>query len=344
MQRIVVVLEPAVKARIRRLRRQTGEARVVLRCQIVFLAAKGWASREMAGSLGCSRSWASRVIQQFVEQGEAALADRREDNGVLKVDEHYLSTLHEVVSRRPTDYGFRRPTWTRELLNQVLARLTGVTVHAGTLSRALRQIGARSAAADPTVACPWSKAARNRRLAGLAALASVPADEVVVYADEVDIHLNPKIGLDWMNRGQPKEVLTPGKNQKRYLAGALNPAGGRLTGVESDRKNSDLVVARLRALAEDYRSVRRIHVILDHYRIHDSRITQRALAAYEGRIGFHFLPPYCPNDNQIERQWQDLHAEVTRNHTHATMDSLMDDVWAFIQRRAARNVVRRVAA
>jgi len=43
---------------------------------------------------------------------------------------------------------------------------------------------------------------------------------VAVYEDEVDIHLNPKIGLDWMGLGQQKEVVTPGKNVKRYLAGA----------------------------------------------------------------------------------------------------------------------------
>jgi hypothetical protein len=36
------------------------------------------------------------------------------------------------------------------------------------------------------------------------------------------LHLNPKIGLDWMARGQQKEVVTPGQNQKRYLAGALD--------------------------------------------------------------------------------------------------------------------------
>jgi transposase len=176
-----------------------------------------------------------------------------------------------------------------------------------------------------------------------AVLASQRADEVVVYEDEVDIHLNPKIGLDWMNRGQQKEVLTPGKNEKRYLAGALNAATGRLTCVEGACKNSALVVALLRALAEDYPRARRIHVILDNYRIHDSKITQRGLAAHEGRIVFHFLPTYSPNDNKIERQWQDLHAEVTRNHTRATMDALMDDVWAFLRRRDASTIVRRAA-
>ena len=60
-----------------------------------------------------------------------------------------------------------------------------------------------------------------------------------------------------------------------------------------------------------------IHVILDNYRIHDSKIVQAALAGWGGRIRLHFLPPYCPNDNKIERVWQDLHVNVTRNHTDA---------------------------
>jgi hypothetical protein len=40
-------------------------------------------------------------------------------------------------------------------------------------------------------------------------LAGLPSGAVAVYEDEVDIHLNPKIGWDWMVRGQQKEVVTP---------------------------------------------------------------------------------------------------------------------------------------
>ena len=65
-----------------------------------------------------------------------------------------------------------------------------------------------------------------------ALLDDLPPDEVAVYQDEVDIHLDPKLGLDWMNRGQQKEVVTPGRNRKRYLPGAMNAKGGLLSGAE----------------------------------------------------------------------------------------------------------------
>jgi len=40
-----------------------------------------------------------------------------------------------------------------------------------------------------------------------------------VYEDEIDIHLNPKIGLDWMNGSAQKVVMTPGQNKEGIFGG-----------------------------------------------------------------------------------------------------------------------------
>ena len=58
----------------------------------------------------------------------------------------------------------------------------------------------------------------------------------MVHADEVDIHLNPKIGPDRMLPGTQRLVLTPGNNEKRYLVGAYDPANNRVVYVEGDRQ------------------------------------------------------------------------------------------------------------
>lgn len=54
------------------------------------------------------------------------------------------------------------------------------------------------------------------------ALDECSVEHPVFYEDEVDIHLNPKIGADWQLRGHQKRVVTPGQNEKYYLAGALH--------------------------------------------------------------------------------------------------------------------------
>jgi len=100
---------------------------------------------------------------------------------------------------------------------RAVRRQTGVAVHVGTLSRALRRIGARRGRPRPTVGPPEGRNPQRWRLYPIRRLLrELPADEVAVYTDEVDIHLNPKIGWDWMVRGQHKEVRTPGKHRKRY--------------------------------------------------------------------------------------------------------------------------------
>jgi transposase len=301
---------------------------------------EGRSVADTACALGVSESTVRRLRRRFLEHGEAGLVDRREDNGDTKLHEQYLATLYEVVASSPREHGFVRPTWTREMLVEVLRRKTGVQVHLSTMSRALAQIGARRGRPKPTVACPWSEAAKNRRLRQIASLlANLPADEVAVYEDEVDIHLNPKIGLDWMVSGQQKEVLTPGKNEKRYLAGARNAQTGELLWVEGDKKNSLLFIRLLWELTQHYRDAKKIHVILDNYSIHGTQQVELSLESPEGqRLQLHFLPPYCPDHNKIERTWQDLHANVTRNHACASMAELMSEVRRYLRHHAKKQL------
>src|SRR5258707_13850341 len=98
-------------------------------------------------------------------------------------------------------------------------------------------------------------------------IVTLPRRERVFYEDEVDIHLNPKIGLDWMVSGQQKEVLTPGKNEKRYLAGALDVRTGVVIWVEGERKTSYLFLDLLDRLRREFPQERCLHLILDNYRM-----------------------------------------------------------------------------
>ena len=62
------------------------------------------------------------------------------------------------------------------------------------------------------------------------------------------MELNPRIGYDWMRRGQQRKVPTPGQNQRCYLAGALHANTGKLVWVQGPNKNSHLFIALLETL------------------------------------------------------------------------------------------------
>jgi transposase len=335
MARIVVCLGRSCNRRFRKKARSTADPRLATRYRIIVNLDEGRLVSDTARALGVAESTVRRVRQRYVECGEAGLVDRRNGNGDAKLTEEYLSVLYEVVAACPPDYDFPRPTWTRELLVATLERRTGVRIHVSTMSCALHQIGARRGRPKPTVDCPWSKQAKNKRLRKITKLLrDLPDNEIAVFEDEVDIHLNPKIGLDWMVCGQQKEVMTPGKNEKRYLAGAIDSRTGELIWVEGDRKDSLLFIRLLWELTQRYPHTKRIHVILDNYAIHSTEQVHLSLETSAGRrLVLHFLPPYCPDHNRIERTWQDLHANVTRNHQCADMNELMEQVRSYLRRR-----------
>jgi transposase len=334
MSTILPRLRFAVKNRLTKNIRRCSDAGTRIRYLIILKLDNGRSPEAIADFLGIHRDTVYRVAKRFRERGVLALLDGRVHNGPNKLTKDFLDTLDRLVRSNPQLHGHRRPTWTRELLLLTLRRLGSPKVHVATLSRALAQIRARRARPRPTVGCPWSKRRKDRRLKQLRELIeNLPPDEVACYEDEVDIHLNPKIGYDWAGYGQQKQVVTPGQNVKRYLAGALDVRTGELLYVEGERKDSWLFVRLLGKLYLHYAQAKVIHVILDNYGIHDSMLVAWGLLEAGGRIQLHPLPPYCPNDNKIERVWQDLHAEVTRNHTCPDMNALLREVRRYLKRR-----------
>jgi transposase len=313
---------------------QTRDARLRLRLNIVLLYAAGRGTSAVAASLGCSTSTAIRVANRFLAEGEAGLRDRRAENGERKVDDDALAALVELLGTTPQDHGWERTTWSTELLARTLSERVGTSLSPSTVRRMLRQLGARWGLPRPVVRCPWSKRKKNKRMRQIEALlADLPADEVVLYQDEVDIHLNPKIGRDWMLPARQKEVVTPGNNVKRCLAGGLNPKTGRIVWTVGPRRNSDLFLAFLRRVRAASRKAKRIHLIVDNCKAHSSRKVERALEdEFGGAILLHFLPPYSPEHNRIEGLWLQLHANVTRNHRCPTIEALLVQVERFLKR------------
>lgn len=148
------------------------------------------------------------------------------------------------------------------------------------------------------------------------------------YVDEADVDLNPRIGSCWSLKGQQTKIPTPGKNQKRYLAGALNAQTGR---VEWEKKDSFLFLRLMAELRKRYRQAKTIRLIADNYVIHKSGVTQTFLE-HNPKFQLLFQPVYHPWVNRIELVWKQLHDKITRNHRYSTMNQLMEGVRVFMNR------------
>jgi transposase len=297
------------------------------RALILLLLDQGRSYREITAATLASPTMIRAVKKDWEAGGVPCVLGTQEQPFVVAW--WLIVVVRWLLHKTPQDFGFFRTRWSCALLALLLWEQERIRISAETVRRGMRQMEFVWRRPRPVVGLHDpdhdAKLRKIRRL-----ISSLPADETAVFQDEVDINLNPKIGACWMVRGEQAEVVTPGNNEKRYLAGSLHWRTGQLLlSAPSHRRNADLFVAHLDDLRRRLWRYRVIHVVCDNARFHDCRKVQAFLARYEGRIVLHFLPKYAPETNPIERVWWHLHDTLTRNHRCRSIEDLLDEVYGW---------------
>jgi putative transposase len=302
----------------------------LLAFHILLLGAAGRNPTEIAAFLLCSRSSVYRIVHAY-RTGSLGIRVDQEGQRAIAVQSTILlpwltRSLGAIRKKAPRAYGWCRTRWSCATLAATLQAKHGIEVSAETVRRWLHEIGwvwqrAKLVAKD-------DDPHRIERLARMRFQHEhLHAQEVMVFADERDIHLLPKVGAAWMPQGTQAEVMTPGKNEKHYLAGALHLATGKLLYCLGPRKNNGLFRALFTLLDVTYPApqISRIYVVADNYCIHKAKAVEPWLASHP-RFALLWLPTYCPRANPIERAFGDVHDKCTRNHKRKRLRDLVQDV------------------
>ncbi|HCE8947631.1 IS630 family transposase [Morganella morganii] len=307
---------------------QTRDKHHARRLTAMLMLHRGYTVTEVSRILCCARSSVGRWINWFTLYGIEGLNSLSAGRSRRWPFETICSLLRELIKLAPGDFGYQRSRWSTELLAIKINELTGCHIHAGTLRRWLPAAGIVWRRAAPTLRIRDPH--KEEKIAAInEALSQCSAEHPVFYEDEVDIHLNPKIGADWQLRGQQKRVVTPGQNEKYYLAGALHSGTGKVSYVGGNSKSSVLFISLLKYLKSAYRRAKTITLVVDNYIIHKSRETLRWLKA-NPKFRIIYQPVYSPWINHVERLWQALHDTITRNHQCRTMWQLLKKVRHFM--------------
>src|SRR5436305_9046140 len=198
-----------------------------LRAHIIPLLADGVAWATITTLLYCSSRTVARWQRRFHDGRVDALLGQTPGR-VRRCTAAVLAELLGWVTQKvPSDFGFLRSRWCCGTLVLLLSRVHDLHVSRETVRRALH--GAALVWRRPRPVLKRKDPERGRILQDLRALLrDLPADEVAVFEDEVDVATNPKLGCMWMPKGQQAEVETPGDNSKRYVAGSLNWRTGQV--------------------------------------------------------------------------------------------------------------------
>lgn len=300
------------------------------RAQVILLAADGWSVREIRSATFTSFDFIAETVTTF--RGEGGDAVTREAPPRL-LPAWAVWVARWLARKTPEDFGFFRRRWSCEIMATVLSWKKKAQVSTETVRRVMRRLGYVWRRPRPVVGpVDPDRDAKLRAIQDL--LRTLPDDETAVFQDEVDIHLNPKVGSCWMKRGEQAEVVTPGNNEKRHVAGSLVWRTGTLVvSPPGKSRNAELFVTHLDDLRVRFRHVRKVHVICDNAAFHRCRKVWAYLRTWGHRITLHFLPRYAPETNPIERVWWQLHETLTRNHRCPTIDDLLCDVYSWVDRQ-----------
>ncbi len=166
---------------------------------------------------------------------------------------------------------------------------------------------------------------------------SLGPDEAVLFADAVHpTHAARPAGC-WAPKQEKIAIEQTSGRERINIHGAIDLATGQTRMIEAQTIDAVSTIRLLELIEACYPTLARIHVFLDNARYHHARLVREWLARPGCRIKLHFIPPYCPHLNPIERLWGLMHRNVTHNKAYATCAQFANATLGFLRETVPRN-------
>lgn len=142
-------------------------------------------------------------------------------------------------------------------------------------------------------------------------VADTPANEPILFIDAAHPTMATKVVCGWIKKGVDKPIAQTASRTRVNIVGAIELATMNVISCRPDYVNAETTVAFFDQIKTAYPKAPKIHIILDQSGYHRSQLVRDA--ALEKHIELHYLPPYSPNLNSIERLWKVMNEEERDN-------------------------------
>jgi len=168
-------------------------------------------------------------------------------------------------------------------------------------------------------------------------LNSLADKEAVLFVDAVHpTHAARPAGC-WAPSQEKLAIEQTSGRQRINIHGAIDLETGQTRMIEALTIDAASTIRLLESIEALYPMLVLIHVFLDNARYHHAKLVREWLAQPGRRITLHFIPPYCPHLNPIERLWGVMHKNVTHNKCYATCGQFADATLDFLRDKVPKN-------
>ena len=155
----------------------------------------------------------------------------------------------------------------------------------------------------------------------------LPDDETICFTDGVHPTHNVQPACGWIQKGVRKEIPSNTGRKRLNLSGAIDMITHKIVIHEDKTLNAEATIRFFQKIEEAYPSKARVHVFCDNAPYYRNKSVKEYLET--SKIDLHFLPPYSPNLNPIERLWKWLKERVIYNTYYEYFEEFKDAVFGF---------------
>ena len=284
--------------------RKERDRRVADRIKAVLLSDEGWSITQIAQAL---RIHVETIRTHLREYEESQKLKPENGGSVSKLDD--VQTQELIRHLESTTY------MTARAICAHVYESYGITysVQGMTSWLHIHKFSYKQPAPTPSKADPVKQEAFIEKYNRL--MNTALEDEPILFGDGVHPSMATKISCGWIRKGVRKPILTTASRTRINLMGALDLERMTLSVCELETLSTATMGTFFDHIKARYPRAPKIHLILDRGSYNVSSETQKAARARD--IELHFLPPYSPNLNPIERCWKIMN-EYTRNNRFFT--------------------------
>ena len=139
--------------------------------------------------------------------------------------------------------------------------------------------------------------------------ANASVNDLIMFMDAVHPEYQSQSVCGWMPKGETKTLATTNTQFRLHLNGAIDLSSMQIFTREYETIDAQSIISFCTDLEKAYPD-KSIHLICDNGRSNKNK----ELAKYlEPPVVIHYLPPYSPNLNPIERLWKIMREHVIYN-------------------------------
>lgn len=314
-------------------RKLSPSAQAALRQRVVrAIIEEDMRPQEAARAFGVGRTSIHRWIQAYQQGGLRALAAQRRGRPPRSrlTGWQAAAVVQMITQRCPDQLKLPFALWTREAVQQLLAKRYEVRVSVWTVGRYLAHWGLtpqkplrRAYEQNPEAVQRWLDE-------------EYPAIRAQSRREKAEIHWGNEMGMrsdhqadrSYGRRGHTPVIPGTGQRFRCNMISTITNRGTFTFMIFRERFTAPVMLRFLRRLLRQRQ--RKIFLIVDRHPVHKARNLQIWVAAHQDRLRIFYLPEYGPELNPNELLNQDVKTNAVGRERPATQNDMMERVRSYL--------------